>query len=209
MAAQHLSDGRPDGFVLGGTYSSTADTETLTYNGNKLINMACTCASTNASTSFEPVLFTTTMTGAGQVGGRAKFDLTINAAAGGWSNALKGIVTYGTSGSTTGLGSTVCVEMSLSAGCTSGTYAPLEIELVMPTGAVNGTCTSFMHLQASGAAVTTFDTNGYLFTVTGLTSGSGSLWYDHQGTAPANTEEWLRIKTPAGVRYLAVYNAVV
>ena len=56
------------------------------------LDITTTSDSTNGSSSVEPVLVSTTMTGAGGVGGRAKFLTTINAALGAWSNALKGEV---------------------------------------------------------------------------------------------------------------------
>ena len=68
------------------------------------VNITTTSDSTDGSTSVEPVSVSTTMTGAGGVGGRAKFLPTINAALGSWSNALKGGVVYGSAGRRTGPG---------------------------------------------------------------------------------------------------------
>jgi hypothetical protein len=178
MAVEQIGTNQPDGFTIAGTYTSSATTQTLTYDGNKLLNLACTCASTDGSTSFEPVLFTTTMTGAGQVGGRVKCDLTINAAAGGWSNALKSNVTYGTSGRTNGLGSSACLEMTLSAGTTQGNYAPLEIELNLGSGAETGTCTSLMYLSVNGDDATTFQAKGYIMNLQGLGSATATEVFD-------------------------------
>ena len=79
------------------------------------------------------------MSGAGADGGRAKFDMSTNVALGSFSNALKAEVTYGASGRTTGLGSAFVAEMTLSAGTSSGTYAPIEIELNMGTSGSTGT----------------------------------------------------------------------
>ena len=139
------------------------------------VNITTTSDSTDGSTSVEPVSVSTTMTGAGGVGGRAKFLTTINAALGSWSNALKGEVVYGSSGRTTGLGSAVLAEMTLSAGTTSGTYAPLELELNAPTGAKTGTLTSFIHASTQGAAVTEVDTNAVFFNLQGVTAGAGNM----------------------------------
>jgi len=104
-------------------------------------------------------------------------------ALGGWSNALKAEVTYGASGRTTGLGSALCVEMTLSAGTSSGTYAPLEIELNLGTNAVTGTATSLMYLSVNGAAAATFDTNGFLFTLAGVTAASGKVFQANTAAA--------------------------
>ena len=97
-----------------------------------------TDTSTGSST-FNASTTTVTMTGAGGVGGRTLFQLNADAALGSFTNALKAITVYGASGSTSGLGSAFVAEMTLSAGTSSGTYAPLEIELNAPTGASTGT----------------------------------------------------------------------
>lgn len=140
------------------------------------LGVTVSSASTSGSVSVEPVSVSTTMTGAGGVGGRAKFLTTINAALGSWSNAVKGEVVYGASGRTTGLGSAVLAEMTLSAGTSSGTYAPLEIELNVPSGASTGTLTSFIYASQQGASVATMDTNGRFINLQGVTAGAGKMW---------------------------------
>ena len=72
-----------------------------------------TCPSTNASTSFEPVLFYTTMANPGQVGGRVKAYTTANVVLGGWCNAFKAHMNFGSSGATTGLASAFCAELDI------------------------------------------------------------------------------------------------
>jgi hypothetical protein len=147
--------------------------------GTPQFQVYTTNAGTSGSTSAEPVLVYTTLTGIGQVGGRARFFMTSNVALGGWSNALKGEVTYGASGRTTGLGTAVCAEMTLSAGTTSGTYAPLEIELNLGSGAKIGTNTSFMYLSANGADIATFQgAGGYLMNIQGLGSATAGEIFD-------------------------------
>lgn len=161
-----------------------------------------TITTTNTATSgtYQPLVVSTTMSGAGADGGRAKFDMTTNVALGSFSNALKAEVTYGASGRTTGLGSAFVAEMTLSAGTSSGTYAPLELELNLPTGASTGTLTSFIHASMQGAAVATMDTNGRFINLVGVTSGAGKMWKTGTtlGTAAgalrcriAGTDYWL------------------
>lgn len=157
---------------------------TITLNGTGTGNivlgqkttLTATSASTDGATSVQPFVMSSTMTGVGGVGGRAYFGLTTNVALGGWSNALKGEVIYGASGRTTGLGSAILAEMQLSAGTSSGSYAPLEIELGMGSGALTGTRTSFASINVYGAAASTMDTSGYLFDLNGLTAGAGKLF---------------------------------
>ena len=174
-----------------------------TYDGEKALSIYSTCASTNALTSFEPALFHTTMTGIGQVGGRVRAFMTTNVALGGWSNAFKAEVTYGASGRTNGLGSAICAEMTLSAGTTPGTYAPLEIELNMGAAGVTGTETSLIYMKVNDAAATVFDDNGFFFSLNGVADGAAHVWYVH---APTTLDEALRVKTPGGTRYIGLYS---
>jgi hypothetical protein len=182
MAKEILTIGSPDGYLL--TNPATATTATsLTYNGEKALAHYTTCASTNASTSWEPVYIGATMTGTGQVGGRVRIHLNINAVAGAWSNAAKTSVTYGTAGATTGLGSSHCFEMTMGAGTTGyGTYAPNEMEIIVPSGAGLGARTAFMYMAVSGTDKATFDTSGYLFKLDGVSVASGKIFQANTAT---------------------------
>jgi len=169
---------------------------------DKAISIYSTCASTSA-TSFEPVLFYTTLTGEAQTGGRVRAFMTANVALGAWSNALKGEVTYGASGRTTGLGSAICAEMTMSAGTSSGTYAPLEIELNMGASGVTGTATSFMYMSVNDAAATTFDTSGYIMDIAGVSVGSGKVFQVSDNSAG----HALRIRVAGTAYYMLLADA--
>ncbi len=133
--------------------------------GTPMVAITATCSSTSGSTSAEAFYEKTTMTGIGGVGGRARFHMTTNVALAGWSNALKAYTEYGASGKTTGLGSAFCAEILLSAGTTSGTYAPLESELVADSAVSSGTATSFLYGDIGGSnstGKTTLNTDGHL-----------------------------------------------
>lgn len=170
-------------------------------------NITTSSSSTSGSVSVEPLLVSTTMTGAGGVGGRAKFLTTINAAMGGWSNAVKGEVVYGASGSTTGLGSAVLAEMTLSAGTSAGTYAPLEIELNFDTGASTGTATSLMYASVNGTGKATVDTNGYLLNLAGVTVGAAKLAATGTITNVNEITHGLRVKIAGNDYYLLAATA--
>ena len=172
-----------DGLGLG----TSGSPQSVTYNGTKPLSIYTTCASTDGGDSYEPVLINTVMTGAGQVGGRMRVNMETNVALGAWSNALKGQVTYGAAGKTTGMGSAVCAEMTLSAGTTEGNYAPLELELNMGSAGVTGTRTGLMYMSVNDAKATTFDDLGYLFILNGLTAGtSGSDAFETSASVDAN-----------------------
>lgn len=178
-----------------GTYTGpTVSTSKFTW--------SVTSTSTDAGTSVEPLVHATTMTGIGGVGGRAKFSMDTDVALGGWSNALKGQVTYGAAGKTTGLGSAIVAEMTLSAGTVDGTYAPVEIELNMGAAGSTGTATSLIYASVNDAAKTVFDDNGYLLNLAGVTAGTSKMFMNvGTATALADFTKGLRIKV-AGVDYV-------
>ena len=148
-----------------------------------IVDIYSTCASTDGSNSVRPIYMKNTMTGIGGVGGRVEFHLYTNVALGGWSNALKAFAEYGAAGRTNGLGSAFCAELTLSAGTTQGNYAPLEVELNIPSGASLGTKTKFMHLSVQGTDVTNMDDSGYLMSLNGLTAASGKLFQANTAAA--------------------------
>lgn len=151
--------------------------------GVPIVEMFSTCASTDTGVSAEPFYLKSTMTGAGWVGWRSRFHMYTNVALGWWSNALKAYAEYGATGSTTWLWSAFCGELTLSAGTSSGTYAPLESELVLGSWASTGTETSFIYMAASGADVATMDTSGDLFKLDWLTAASGKLFQANTAAA--------------------------
>ena len=132
--------------------------------------------SSTGSATFNANTNVVTMTGAGGTGGRTLFQLNTNVALGSFSNALKAEVVYGASGRTTGLGSAFVAEMTLSAGTSAGTYAPVEIELNLGTGASTGTASSLIYASVNGDGKAAMDNNGYLVNLAGVTAGSSKLF---------------------------------
>ena len=192
-----IVDGSKNIGTVGNFAATAVDTDSLT--------VTTSSASTSGSVSVEPVVVDTTMTGAGGVGGRAKFKTTINAVLGSFSNAVKGEIVYGASGHTTGLGSAVLAEMSLSAGTSAGTYAPLEIELNVPAGASTGTLTSFIYASMQGADVATMDTNGRFINLAGVTAGATKMWVT--GTSLGTAAGGLRCRIAGTDYWLPFYAA--
>ena len=131
--------------------------------------------------NIESMKIQTVLQGIGATGGRALFGLSTEVALGGWANALKAIVDFGTTGSVSGLGSAFCAEMILpSTPPSAGNYAPLEVELRVPNSAGLGTKTSFMHLEAQavggGTGLALFQTNGFLMSINGVTTQTDGLF---------------------------------
>ncbi len=172
---------------------------TTTYSGAKAMSVYTTCASTNTGTSHEPVLFNTVMTGAGQVGGRVKVNMSTNVALGAWANALKAQVECNTSGRATGLLSAFCAELVLPASnvsALSGSYAPLELELNCAETNTPSWRTSFAYMKAGGnsTAVTAFNAVGSLFDINGLgTASSATNLFHTTGTVSATHGLRIRI----------------
>ena len=185
-----------------GFEGSFIGTLSITSSGN-------TITTTNSATSgtYQPLVVDTTMSGAGADGGRAKFAMSTNVARGSFSNALKAEVTYGASGRTTGLGSAFVAEMSLSAGTSAGTYAPVEIELNAPASASTGTATSFMYISTQGANVAAVDSNAFLFNLQGLTAGSGKML--QTGTTFGTPAATLKCKVGSTTYYLPLYSGQI
>jgi hypothetical protein len=161
-----------------------------------------TDTSTGSST-FNASTTEVTMTGAGGVGGRTLFQLNADAALGSFSNALKANVVYGASGRTTGLGSAFVAELTLSAGTSSGTYAPVEIELNAPASASTGTLTSFIHASTQGANVAAVDDNAVFFNLQGVTAGSGHIF--QTGTTLGTAGATIKVRVGNNNFFLPLY----
>jgi hypothetical protein len=175
----------------------------------QIVTSGNTITTTNAATSgtYQPLVVSTTMSGAGANGGRAKFDMTTNVALGSFSNALKAEVTYGASGRTTGLGSAFVAEMTLSAGTSAGTYAPIEIELNLGTSASTGTASSLIFASVNGDGKATMDTNGYLLNLAGVTVAGAKLAATGTITNVNEITHGLRVKIAGSDYYLLAATA--
>ena len=165
---------------------------------------------TNTSTgspTFNASVSEVTMTGAGGVGGRSLFQLNADAALGSFTNALKANVVYGATGSTSGLGSAFVAEMTLSAGTSSGTYAPVEIELNLGTSASTGTASSLIYASVNGLGKATMDTNGYLLNLAGVTVAGAKLAATGTITNVNEITHGLRVKIAGSDYYLLAATA--
>jgi hypothetical protein len=156
--------------------------------------------------TVNPLTFTNTMTGAATTGGRALFQMNAQAALGGWSNAVKAIVVYNSSGSTSGLGSALVAELNLSTGTTTGTYAPLESEIVVGSSGAIGSSASFLYMNVSDDSAT-FNTGGFLFELgAGVVATSGGLFYTSAVTDVDSTHS-LRIKIGGTAYYIPIHTS--
>lgn len=174
-----------------------------------LIATSVGVTNTSSSTSlYEPVVVSSTLSGAGVTGGRSKFATTINAAAGSFSNALKADVTYGASGSTTGLGSAFVAEMTMSAGTANGTYGIVEMEMNIPSGASISSATSLFYGSINGADKTKFDDSGYLMQLAGVTAGTNKAFANNGSIGNINEiTHGLKVKIAGADYYILMTTA--
>jgi hypothetical protein len=192
-----------DPYLDGAVINNSTITGTVT--STAVANIAVTNATTGSSNAAASTT-TLTLTGVGGVGWASKSDLEANVALGAYANGLYGYLEFGASGRVTGLASGIVGEVVLSAGCTQGTYAAIEAEVGMPSGAVTGTNTSFLYLSSYGADKATFDTSGTLFNLAGVTKGSGKLLQDTTAGPTIRPVQVLKVVTPDGIRYLPLYS---
>jgi len=151
--------------------------------------------------NVEPLSLTTTLTGPGATGGRAKFAMTTNVALGGWSNALKGIVTYGAAGKTAGMGSAVCGELVMSAGTVDGTYAPIESEVTLGAGAAIGSAASFFYGNVTDDSAT-FNTNGYFMELGAGVVNTADGLFDEVTEQVVTAQARLKVRIGGAVWYI-------
>ena len=194
-----------DPYLDGAVINNSTITGTVT--STAVSNIAVTNATTGSSDAAASTT-TLTLTGVGGVGWASKSALAANVALGAYANGLYGYLAFGASGRVTGLASGTVGEVVLSAGCTQGTYAAFEAEIGMPSGAVTGTNTSFFYLSTYGADKATFDTNGTLFNLAGVTKGTGKFLQDTTTGSTARPVQALKVVTPDGIRYLPLYSTV-
>jgi hypothetical protein len=163
--------------------------------------------SSTGSSTFNASTTSVTMTGVGGTGGRTLFEMGTNVALGSFSNALKAQVTYGATGRTTGLGSAFVAEMTLSAGTSAGTYAPVEIELNLGNGASTGTVSSLVFASVNGTGKAAMDDNGYVLNLAGVTEGSNKLFANNGNIALAEITYGLKVKIAGADYYLLAVTA--
>ena len=183
--------------------------------GRKFLEMLCDCGATSGDA--RAIYTRLYITGAGGGGEALRAFTTVEDVAGSTAHAAHLSLSFGDTGTITGQGIAARATLHLpNVALTSNvTMGAVQAEIWSdgedsdPGGS---TILSFFRAVNGGNAsgMADVDDDAVLIDLsTGFASGAAKMWYDHQGSAPANVEEWLKIRTPAGIRYLAVYNAVV
>lgn len=127
--------------------------------------------------------------------------MTSNVKTPGSFNAVKGIIDYSTNGYPWGDCAPVASELiPPNSSAPRGTFSCFEAQVVPGASSAwhSAGPLSFLRCIVAGTA-TNFDSYGYLFTIEGVTSGSGKFWYDNTDGA---YDEWIKVRTPSGDRYI-------
>jgi len=127
--------------------------------------------------------------------------MTSNVKTPGSFNGVKGIIDYSTNGYPHGDCAPVASELiPPNSSATRGTFSCFEAQVVPGASSAWNSAgpLSFFRCKVGGT-VTHFDSYGYLFTIEGCNSGSTNFWYD---ATNGTTDEWIKVKTPSGDRYL-------
>lgn len=171
-----ISGATTTGFLITGLHTTgiaigTSGTPiTYTSYTEKAIAVYATCDDTDGSNNYEPVLFNTIMTGAGQVGGRVKVNMQTDVVLGSWANALKAQVDCQTDGCASGLLSAFCCEVITPASSVTGHLTVLEIELHTESSYVanRGHSLIYSNIDGDSDADDSFLLNGVLWDMNGM-----------------------------------------
>ena len=148
-----------------------------------------------------------THTGIGAIAEAFTSIITTNVALGSWANAIFAKLDFQTVGKVTGLGGVICAELTMAGGAVSqGTYCVYQSEINLPTNYNSGVPLHVMQINVWGAQKADFDTYGKLFEITGITSNNTGFWKDGTMTAQ-DAQETIKVKTPGGIRYIALYDS--
>lgn len=169
----------------------------------------------SATTTAEGFYLRHYQSGAGSSGEALRAFQTVYNVAAGNAYGIHASLSFGTSGTVTGLGCAGRFTLQIpNSAAQAGTMCAVMAEIWSdgatsdPAGA---TTLSFFRAVVSGDTTGDDDviTDAVLFDLTDIgASAAGAIWYDHDGTAGGDTiGEWLRIKTPNGIRYIPVCDA--
>lgn len=186
-----------DKITLGGTSSNPS---LITSAGNFFPLYGSSTATSGDSRNIYSRLY---LSGAGGAGESVRAFTTVNNVAAYGAHGIHASVSFGTSGSVTGLAVAARATLQVANAATSGgTYAAIMAEIYGDgsSSSVSAmTECSFFRVVADGAATNikaTIDTSGYLMSIQGLTVGSGKLFQANTAGAASHALRILIGSTP-------------
>ena len=122
---------------------------------------------------------------------------------GAWAQAIFAQTDYMTNGLAHGAGSVICAELSLPGSSVArGTYYVWQSEIDCPANcAMNGNPIGVMSISVWGTNKTQFDDVGFLFDISGVTSGAGKFFYDNTANA---ADAFLKCRINGATYYIAL-----
>lgn len=210
-SAQDVTYGKDDYGTEFKVFGATAGCYMLWDESADTLKVTTTSAVTTGAIRSVEISQTMTAASTGNTPEALKVALTANIKTGAWANAIFAQIDYSTAGAAHGMAAAICAEIIVpNSSLARGALYALDLEI--GAGASSSWASAgpvaFMRFGAWGTK-TNIDDDAFLFVLDSVSSGSAHLWYDHQGNAPAQIEEWIRVKTPGGTRYLGLYDAVV
>jgi len=197
-------------FTTSGLNLGSSGSEVSYTAGTPLVAIFATSSNTT-STNAEPFYLYSAMTGEGGYGGRSTFHSYTNVALTTNFMALKAYAQFGASGSVSGLSAAFCAEIKLpAAGNLGGGYFPLELEVVTPENSVTPDKRGgFIYMAASDddTALASFNTNGVLFWLAGITDTNGGIFEAESNSDSMSMTHVLKIRIVDTLYYIALNTA--
>ena len=123
-------------------------------------------------------------------------------------HALQATASFAGGGTVTGIAQAIYANIMLPTEAVSGTLAAATFEVFSENTASDpaGSTLSVIHISNAGNAdgMADVDTDAFAFNFTGWTEGDGNMIAVKAAAACPNVTESIRIKTPAGTRYIYV-----
>lgn len=174
------------------TLVASASPVSITAGSTPIVSTYSKSASTTGNIVSSEVTQLMTGASASNTVEMSRFVLTSAVEMGTWANAVLAKVDLTTTGYVSGLVGVVCAELDMPSTAPAGgagTYTCYEAEINM-AGATTVPVSAFV-VNAWGAQVASFDTNGYLFDISGVTKASGKIFQDNTAAAASQA---LRIR---------------
>jgi len=196
-------EGAAPGAVIMGTGTSTTRLKVATAEKFKSFYQESTVTSGESVALYDRLY----VSGAGGEGIGARIFTTVNDVAATNARGAHISLSYGTSGTVTGLGAAIeaTLHVPSTAGMAGTNYAikaaiNSDAATSDPAGATSIAFFGVVNQgDATGAA--DVDDDAVLFDLSGFTSGAAKMWYDNTSNA---ADEFIKVRTPSGIRYLVL-----
>ncbi|GAF69313.1 unnamed protein product, partial [marine sediment metagenome] len=190
-----ISGANATGINMTGTYSTAGIsivTDMAAYN-DYCIYIAADCDDTSGT--VVPLYVITDLDVANCNGRAAEFVLAPTAKMGGWGNAIKGYLNLSGALGSAGTLAGICAEVLLPSGAMDGTVGVLELEMTAPGtlytyGLGDVRNLAFILMNATGSTINEYEGTGALININGLSDSDGYVWFDNTLRIGINGAAW-------------------